>query len=116
IPDTAADTAIGCWDAGLPRPGAVKSSATGVWNGTQFALTGGGGFTGNGNHAKFAVSLDSGQPFTIFADMNQEGALNPGDDPQSHCAAHQNARGGVFFVLQNADLTASVSALITPPP
>ena len=113
IPDTTAGTVIDCWDARLTtRPGPVESSALGIWNGTQFGLI---GTAHDGNHAKFAVSLDPARPLTIFADMNQEGALNPGDDAQTHCAAHQNARGGVFFVLQNAALTASVTALMTPP-
>ena len=40
------------------------------------------------------LSLDPAQPLVIFADMNQEGALNSADDPHAHCKASQNARGG----------------------
>jgi hypothetical protein len=114
IPDTTSDTQIDCWNANLSKPGAVESSATGIWHGTQFALTGGSSNgLGNGNHAKVAVSLEPATPLAIFADMNQEGALTPADDATTHCKAHQNGRGGLFFVLQNAALTTSITALIT---
>ena len=89
----------------------MESSPTGTWNNTQFGLI---GTAHNGNHAKFAVSLDPTQPLTIFADMNQEGAITPTTNPAKHCKASQNSRGGLFFVLRNPDLTAQITALITP--
>ena len=112
IPDTRDDSPIDCWDANLARPGRVESSATGVWNGTPFGLI---GTAHDGNHAKFAVSLDPAQPLVVFADMNQEGALNAADNSHAHCKASQNSRGGLFFVLENTELTAQVTALITAP-
>ncbi len=114
IPDTTSDTQVDCWNANLSKPGSVESSATGIWHGTQFALTGGSSNgLGNGNHAKVAVSLEPATPLAIFADMNQEGALTAADDATTHCKAHQNGRGGLFFVLQNAALTTSITALIS---
>jgi hypothetical protein len=112
IPDTTSVTPIDCWDASLAKPGPVESSATGTWNNIPFGLI---GTAHDGNHAKFAVSLDPTQRLVIFADMNQEGALNPADDPDTHCKASQNARGGLFFIMQNPDLTGQITALITAP-
>jgi len=112
IPDTTTTSEIDCWEDGLTKPGAVASSAVGVWNGTQFGLV---GTAANGNHAKFAVSTDTSNPLTIFADMNQEGALTGTTAATGTCKVSQNGRGGLFFVLQNAQLTQSVSALIDAP-
>lgn len=109
IEDTTSTTPIHCWDDSLSRPGAVESSAAGIWNGTAFGLI---GAAPNGNHAKVAVSTDPNTPLTIFADMNQEGALNGTTTPGGTCKVSQNGRGGLFFVLQQSDLTQGVAALI----
>jgi hypothetical protein len=47
--------------------------------------------------------------------MNQEGALTGTTAATGTCKVSQNGRGGLFFVLQNAQLTQSVSALIDAP-
>ncbi len=109
IEDTTAATPIDCWNDTLPKPGAVSNSAKGIWNGTTFGLV---GTAANGNHAKFAVSTDPNMPLTIFADMNQEGALTGTTTPTGTCKASQNARGGLFFVLQDSSLRQSVAALV----
>jgi hypothetical protein len=113
IADTTASTPIDCWEDTLPKPGAVSSSAAGVWDGTTFGLV---GAAPNGNHAKFAVSTDPSKPLTIFADMNQEGALTGTTTPTGTCKAAQNARGGLFFVVQDSALTHSVAALMNGSP
>jgi hypothetical protein len=62
------------------------------------------------NHAKVGVSTDASRPYTIFGDMNQEGALS------GECNISQNPRGGLFYVVEDKDLTKSVTKLISPPP
>jgi hypothetical protein len=42
--------------------------------------------------------------------MNQEGALS--GNTSSACAVHQNGRGGIFFVIDDATLANSVGDLI----
>ncbi len=101
IPSTTASTAIACWDPGLPAPGAVENAITGTWAGKTIDLKG-----GSGNHGKFGVSLDPTKPFVVFADLNQQGKLS------GNCASSQNGRGGMFFVVSDAALHSSVSALV----
>lgn len=97
-------TAIKCWDASLPAPGSVNNATTGAWAGKSFGLLG--GDNPDGNHAKVAVATGS-QHYTIFGDMNQEGSYNG-----PNCSISQNGRGGMFFVVTDAQLTASVGGLI----
>jgi hypothetical protein len=60
----------------------------------------------NGNHAKIGVSTGT-HTYTIFGDMNQQGALS---GPK--CDSSQNGRGGLFFVVNNPRLFEGVSDLI----
>jgi hypothetical protein len=105
INSTSATTPVDCWDNTLVPPGAVEIATSGSFNGVTFGLKGSVP-SGDGNHAKIGVSTDADSALSIFGDMNQEGALT------GACDTHQNGRGGIFFVVQNHDLTASVTALI----
>ncbi len=110
IPDTNDQTTIGCWDTtllGEPRA-AVANATSGQWNGTPIGLEGGN--SPNGNHAKIGVSTTGS--YAIFGDMNQEGTLDP--VPGSGCGVHQNARGGLFFVLEDEKLSSGLRDLMTP--
>ena len=93
-----------CWSDSLGTPGPVQIAKTGQWNGNVFNLTG--GPQANHNHAKIGVSTDSSKPYTIFGDLNQQGALS------GNCGSSQNGRGGMFFVLNNKPLFDSVTDLI----
>jgi hypothetical protein len=104
IPSTSASSTIGCWDDALGSPNAVEIATSGQWDGKSFGLTGGLG--PNFNHAKLGVALSGEHPYTIFGDMNQQGALS------GKCGSSQNGRGGTFYVLEDATLANSVSALI----
>jgi len=44
-----------------------------------------------------------------------KGVLNPADYPNTHCKASQNSRGGLFFILQNTQLMAQITAVIGSP-
>jgi len=110
INSTTSTTSIGCWDASLGTPGPVEIATSGQWSGQSFSLKGGSGNSADGNHAKIGVSTSGSHHYAIFGDMNQEGALS-GSAP-SDCAVHQNGRGGVFFVIDNATLASNVSDLI----
>ena len=103
INSTTATTSIDCWNGSLVKPGAVDIATSGSWEGTDFGLKGG---TPNGNHAKIGVSTDGGSSLAIFGDMNQQGALS------GNCGSSQNGRGGLFFVVQDSDLAASITSLI----
>jgi hypothetical protein len=59
-----------------------------------------------GNHAKVGVSTGA-QPYAIFGDMNQQGALAP-----PKCDSSQNGRGGLFYVVKNQELFESVRDLL----
>jgi hypothetical protein len=111
IYSTASGQTPDCWATGLGTPGAVEIATSGVWNCTSIGLEGGEGQ--NFNHAKIGVSKDAAQPLSIFGDMNQQGALAP-DYAYSgqKCSSSQNGRGGTFYVVDNADLCASITALI----
>jgi hypothetical protein len=106
IYSTTASTPIGCWDDKLAQPGAVEIAISGQWDGKAFGLAGGLG--GNFNHAKIGVSTSGGTHYTIFGDMNQQGSWLAGQN----CASSQNGRGGVFYVLDDADLFEDVTNLL----
>jgi len=107
IPTTSARTHIDCWDGGLAAPAAVEIATSGVWDTKPMSLKA--GPSPNGNHAKIGVSTDAGSHLAIFGDLNQEGAISGnGKD----CGKAQNGRGGMFFVIEDADLSASVAGLI----
>jgi Deoxyribonuclease II len=111
IYSTTAGTAIACWPDSLGKPGPVAIATTGTWDGKSIGLTGGEGT--NFNHAKLGVSTDSTQPLCIFGDMNQQGALSPGYAYEGQkCSSSQNGRGGTFYVLENKELFASLTALL----
>ena len=104
IPTTTASTQVTCWGDALAKPGAVEIATTGNWAGKTLGLTGGSG--PNYNHAKIGVSM-SGSTYAIFGDMNQQGALSG-----SKCNSSQNGRGGLFYVVNDANLFQSVTDLI----
>jgi len=101
---TTESTIITCWDEQLGTPGPVQIATTGEWDATTFSLQGGPSF--DSNHAKIGVSTDSNQPYAIFGDLNQQGALS---EP---CGRSQNGRGGTFYVINNKSLTESLGSLI----
>lgn len=105
IDTTTESTKITCWNKDLGNPGPVQIATTGEWDGTSFSLKG--GMRLNSNHAKFGVSTDPGQPYAIFGDLNQQGALS-GDK----CSSSQNGRGGTFYVISNRTLFDSLTNLI----
>lgn len=103
--------AIEGWPGSLGASGAVEIATTGTWDGTAIGLTGGGGKMYN--HAKLGVSTDASKPLCIFGDMNQQGAIRDHrTKPVVTMASSQNGRGGTFYVLENATLFASLSALL----
>ena len=83
----------------------MEIATTGQWGGQDIGLVGGSG--PDFNHAKIGVSTSGSEHFTIFGDMNQQGAAS-GDN----CGSSQNGRGGLFYVIDNADLADSVANLI----
>jgi hypothetical protein len=106
---TTATTKLACWSTTLPKPGPVEIATSGHWDGKEFGLTGGPG--ANKNHAKIGVPTSGTGQYAIFGDMNQQGdALVPGKD---NCDSSQNGRGGLFYVVDNADLFKSVKDLIS---
>lgn len=104
---TTANTAITCWPADLNKPGPVQIATTGKFEGKTFGLWGGHG--SRGNHAKIGVTMNSPKKYSIFGDMNQEGTLL---SDSRNCAVSQNPRGGMFFVVDNEALHASVTLLL----
>jgi hypothetical protein len=114
IPTTTAATPVRCWDKSLGAPGAVEIALTGTWQGPGSLQKTTLGFQGvgepDGNHAKIGVSSgDQGgqHSHTIFGDLNQQGTLSG-----PHCDSSQNGRGGLFFVVDDAQLSSSVRDLI----
>lgn len=103
IPTTTATTAVGCWDPSLGKPGAVEIATSGTWQGNTIGLEG--LDAPEGNHAKIGVSTGT-HPYVIFGDMNQQGALS------GTCDSSQNGRGGLFYVLNDAQLAGSVRDLL----
>ena len=104
IPTTTAATTVGCWNPSLSKPGAVEIATTGTWDGASIGLEG--VPDANGNHAKVGVSTGT-HPYAIFGDMNQQGSLN---GPK--CNSSQNGRGGLFYVVEDGPLAASIADLI----
>ena len=103
IYSTTASTIVPCWDASLKtKPGAVDIAISGTWQGKTIGLKG--GVNPSGNHAKIGVSTGA-HAYAIFGDMNQQGSL-------STCTSSQDARGGLFFVVENVELHDAISALI----
>lgn len=103
IYSTTASTSVSCWDASLPtKPGAVEIAITGTWQGKEIGLKGESSTIGN--HAKIGVSTGT-RSYAIFGDMNQQGSL-------TNCTSSQDGRGGLFFVVENAQLHDSVRDLI----
>lgn len=105
IPTTKKSTKITCWNDDLGSPGPVQIATTGEWEGTKIGLKGGPQL--DSNHAKIGVSTDPSEPYAIFGDLNQQGALS-GDK----CSSSQNGRGGTFYILKNKALFKSVTGLI----
>lgn len=104
---TTPSTSIRCWDSSLGSAhdlGTVEIAKTGQWDGTELGLKGG------ENHAKIGVSISAGTSYSIFGDMNQEGALVP--KTKLPCDKSQNGRGGLFFVLEDPTLYQSVKQLL----
>jgi hypothetical protein len=103
IPTTTSSGAPACWDTSLSTPGAVENATSGMWKDIKIGLRG--IPDPNGNHAKIGVSTGT-HTFAIFGDMNQQGSLS------GNCKSSQNGRGGLFFVVEQAQLFQSVTALI----
>ena len=82
----------------------MEIATTGQWGVKKFGLTGGGG--PNFNHAKIGVSISGNAHYSIFGDMNQQGAIS------EKCSSSQNGRGGLFFVLDDPDLFVSITSLV----
>jgi hypothetical protein len=103
IYSTTASSPVSCWDASLKtKPGAVDIAITGTWQGNVIGLKG--SSTPSGNHAKIGVSTGT-HSYVIFGDMNQQGSL-------TKCTSSQDVRGGLFFIVDNAQLHDSVRDLI----
>jgi hypothetical protein len=60
----------------------------------------------DGNHAKVGVSTSGTHHYAIFGDMNQQGAIS------GNCGSSQNGRGGLFYVIDDAQLYDSIKDLI----
>jgi hypothetical protein len=100
-----------CWAPGLGTPGVVDIATSGEWNGTGIGLEGGDGPMFN--HAKIGISTNAKTPLCIFGDMNQQGALAPNyAHPNQPCSSSQNGRGGTFYVVSDAALWTSLTALL----
>ncbi len=110
IPSTQAGQKYVCWDGSLAAPGAVDIATSGTWQKKPIGLMGGDGTTFN--HAKIGVSQDKAHPFSIFGDMNQQGTLDGVAKEKVPCASSQNGRGGLFYVVNDAGLNKSISALL----
>jgi len=104
IYSTTATTTIDCWADGLAKPGPVEIAVQGIWGNTVFGLKGGRG--NDFNHAKIGVGVSGDKHYAIFADLNQQGALS------GKCGSSQNGRGGLFYVVEDNVLFASVAKLI----
>lgn len=105
IPSTTSSTAIDCWSTALGTFGGVEIATSGQFQGKTFGLKG--LAAPDGNHAKIGVSTSGSHHYTIFGDMNQQGAI------KGNCKSSQNGRGGLFFVLDDAELSNGVKDLIT---
>lgn len=106
IPTTTTGSTIECWDPSLPASGGVQIATGGTWDHTPIGLTA--GPSPDANHAKIGVSTDAG--LAIFGDMNQQGAISGNEKA---CGRSQNGRGGLFFVIQDPQLSSSIGSLIS---
>jgi hypothetical protein len=106
IPSTTATTPVGCWASGLGKPGAVEIATSGTWSHKPIGFR---AVKPDGNHAKIGISTGGAHPYSIFGDMNQQGALSGDSDA---CRSSQNFRGGLFFVVENQSLHDSVKDLL----
>jgi len=88
IYSTVAASTIDCWADGLGKAGPVDIAIQGTWLGKTFGLKGGAG--DDFNHAKIGVGTLGAKHYTIFGDLNQQGALS------GKCSGSQNGRGGLF--------------------
>jgi hypothetical protein len=102
---TTASTTVSCWNDSLGKPGPVEIATTGQWDGIDFGLTGGLGT--DFNHAKLGVSISGNKNYAVFGDMNQQGTASG-----QNCASSQNGRGGLFYVVDNPELSNSLKELI----
>jgi len=77
------------------RPGESERDRSSYLPTKEFGLTGGIG--PNFNHAKVGVSTSGEERYSIFGDMNQQGAAS------GKCSSSQNGRGGLFYgsTIQN---------------
>ena len=103
---TTQSTEITCWNDDLGTPGPVEIATTGQWTGKIFGLTGGSG--PNFNHAKLGVSTSGTDHYSIFGDMNQQGAVSG-----EKCSSSQNGRGGLFYVINDPVLFDNLKQLIS---
>jgi len=111
IYSTTASTEIACWNEALAKPGGVDIATTGTWQEDSIGVKGGSG--PDFNHAKIGVSTDPSKPYSIFGDMNQQGALCEGyNKPGQKCSSSQNGRGGLFYAVPDKDLFEQVSKLL----
>jgi hypothetical protein len=108
IEDTTDSSLPGCWAGELGAPGPVTNARQGHWKDASFSLLGAHG--ADSNHAKIGASTSGDDPYVIFGDMNQDGAL---DGDAKTCRASQNGRGGLFFVVRDKDLHDNVLSLIS---
>lgn len=113
---TTRSTPIACWDDSLPgKPGAVDIAISGNWAGKKGEVTLDlkGGLGRDKNHAKFGVSTSGKATYSIFGDMNQQGALCPGYlTPKQTCNSSQNGRGGLFYVMEDEYLWQDMTHLL----
>lgn len=100
IPTTNAGQEIICWRSDLGTPGRVEVALDGSWAGKKISLKGG------TNHAKLGISIDGDRHYVIFGDLNQQGRLT------NKCNSSQNGRGGLFFVIDDVELHASMTQLM----
>ena len=105
-----------CWDDSLGKPGAVEIATSGTWQSKEHTVDPlglEGTPTASCNHAKFGVSTSKGKFYSIFGDMNQQGALRPGDQTAKQtCSSSQNGRGLLFYVLDDKTLFKSLTSLL----
>ena len=110
IADSDDSSVPGCWAEGLGTPGSVTNAKQGHWRNKSFSLLGAHG--ADSNHAKIGVATSGNDPYVVFGDMNQDGAL---DGDAKMCRISQNGRGGLFFVVRDKDLHDDVVSLISEP-
>ncbi len=103
---TTQSTEITCWNDDLGTPGSVEIATTRQWTGKTFGLTVGSG--SNFNRAKLGVSTTGNDHYSIFGDMNRQGAVSG-----ERCSSSQNGRGGLFYVINDPVLFDNLKQLIS---